>query len=82
MMSAGALAGRFLVLVLARGPGQSIVLDNRITVTVLTARGSSVRLGIEAPPDVGVRRGELGPATTVVLRDLVPAVDTPPAIAQ
>jgi carbon storage regulator len=52
------------MLVLTRGQGQSVVLDERITVTVLASRGGTVRLGIEAPPEVGVRRGEL----TAVLR--------------
>ncbi len=47
------------MLVLARGQGQSIVLDGRITVTVLASSPGMVRLGIEAPDDVGVRRGEL-----------------------
>jgi carbon storage regulator CsrA len=47
------------MLVLARGPGQSVVLDDRITVTVLASRPGLVRLGIEAPDGVGVRRGEL-----------------------
>jgi carbon storage regulator len=47
------------MLVLARSTGQSVVLDDRITVTVLGVRGTLVRLGIEAAPDVGVRRGEL-----------------------
>jgi carbon storage regulator len=47
------------MLVLARGPGQSVVLDDRITVTVLASRPGLVRLGIEAPRGVGVRRGEL-----------------------
>jgi carbon storage regulator len=48
------------MLVLARGPGQSVVLDDRIVVTVLPSRLGVVRLGIEAPEGVGVRRGELG----------------------
>ena len=47
------------MLVIARGPGQSVVLDDRIVVTVLASRPGLVRLGIEAPDDVGVRRGEL-----------------------
>jgi len=47
------------MLVLARSTGQSVVLDDRITVTVLATRGTLVRLGIEAAPDVAVRRGEL-----------------------
>jgi len=48
------------MLVLARGTGQSLVLDERIVVTVLATGRGIVRLGIEAPIDVGVRRGELG----------------------
>lgn len=47
------------MLVLARSTGQSVVLDERITVTILGTRGTLVRLGIEAAPDVRVRRGEL-----------------------
>ena len=47
------------MLVLARSTGQSVVLDDRITVTVLATRGTLVRLGIEAAPDDAVRRGEL-----------------------
>ncbi len=49
------------MLVLARSHGQSVVLDDRITITVITARSGLVRLGIEAPEGVGVRRGELDP---------------------
>lgn len=48
------------MLVLARSAGQSIVLGDRVTITVLATRGGLVRLGIDAPSDVGVRRGELG----------------------
>lgn len=47
------------MLVLARSAGQSVVLEERITITVLATRGGLVRLGIDAPSDVGVRRGEL-----------------------
>ena len=49
------------MLVLARSHGQSVVLDDRIVVTVITARSGLVRLGIDAPDGVGVRRGELDP---------------------
>jgi carbon storage regulator len=62
------------MLVLARSVGQSVVLDDRITVRVLAVRGTLVRLGIEAGSDVGVRRGELemlptGPAADAVAAD-------------
>ena len=47
------------MLVLSRAPGQSVVLDDRIEVTILASRPGIVRLGIEAPDGVAVRRGEL-----------------------
>jgi len=47
------------MLVVARGPGQSVVIDERIVVTVLAAARGVVRLGVDAPSEVGVRRGEL-----------------------
>jgi carbon storage regulator CsrA len=42
-----------------RGTGQTVVLDDRIAIVVLASKGGTVRLGIRAPADVGVRRGEL-----------------------
>ncbi len=47
------------MLVLTRKLDESIVIDSRITVTILRVQGDKVRLGIEAPKDVGVRRSEL-----------------------
>ena len=48
------------MLVLTRGLKQQIVIDGgSITVTVLEIHGGRVRLGIEAPHDIPVRRKEL-----------------------
>jgi carbon storage regulator len=47
------------MLVLSRRNGERIVIDGRIIVTVIEIRGGQVRLGIEAPRDVAVWRGEL-----------------------
>jgi len=49
------------MLVLTRKKDETIVLDGRITVKVLHVKGSTIRLGIEAPREVPVRRGELEP---------------------
>jgi carbon storage regulator len=49
------------MLVLARKQGQTIVIDGRIKITVLKVKGSAVRLGIDAPEEVSIRRGELEP---------------------
>lgn len=61
------------MLVLTRGLKQQIVIgDQRITVTVLEVKGGRVRLGIEAPPEVTVRRKELlDPKQQCVEQDLV-----------
>jgi carbon storage regulator len=47
------------MLVLARKLGQEIVIDGGITLKVLSVRGGTVRLGIEAPQSIPVERGEL-----------------------
>jgi carbon storage regulator CsrA len=36
-----------------------VIGDGAITVTILALSGGTVRLGIEAPPDVTVNRGEI-----------------------
>jgi carbon storage regulator len=47
------------MLVLSRKPGERIMIGSDITITVLAVKGSSVRIGIEAPDDVRVLRSEL-----------------------
>jgi len=47
------------MLVIARKPGERICLGDDITVTVLEINGSSVRLGLEAPPEVQIFRQEI-----------------------
>ena len=59
------------MLVLSRKPTQSIVIDGRITVTLVEIHGNRVRLGIEAPREIPVVRTEL----------TVPADDGAPALA-
>lgn len=47
------------MLVLTRKPGEKIVIDQNIEITVIEVRGGKIRLGIEAPKDVPVHRGEV-----------------------
>jgi len=49
------------MLVLTRKKNDSIVIDGRITVEVLQVKGGGIRLGITAPADVSILRGELKP---------------------
>jgi len=47
------------MLMLIRGKGERIRIDNRVVVQVLEIRDDRVRLGIECPVDVPVVRDEL-----------------------
>ena len=54
------------MLVLSRKTDEKLVIGSDVIITVLAVRGNSVRIGIEAPQAVAVRRGELpdfGPET-------------------
>lgn len=47
------------MLVLSRKKNESIVIDERIVITVVEIRGDKVRLGIQAPKEVPVHRSEV-----------------------
>jgi carbon storage regulator len=47
------------MLVLSRHENEAVVIGGRIKVTIVEIRGHQIRLGIEAPKDVSVRREEL-----------------------
>lgn len=49
------------MLVLSRKKNEQIVIDGQIEVEILQIKGNTVRLGIKAPRDVKVLRGELKP---------------------
>lgn len=48
-----------MALALSRKPGEAIVINGNIRVTVVWIDGQKVRLAIEAPDDVRVLREEL-----------------------
>ena len=47
------------MLVLSRQRDESIVIGDRIVITIVDIRGDKVRLGIEAPGEVPVHRQEV-----------------------
>ena len=47
------------MLVLSRRIGESVVVGEDVTITVLEVRGDVVRIGIDAPRSVAVHRAEL-----------------------
>jgi len=49
------------MLVLSRKAKETIIIGGDIRLTVIAIRGRETRLGIEAPEDVVILRGELAP---------------------
>ncbi|GIX29649.1 MAG: carbon storage regulator [Porticoccaceae bacterium] len=47
------------MLILTRRVGETLVIGDEITVTVLGVKGNQVRLGVNAPKDVAVHREEI-----------------------
>ncbi len=63
------------MLVLSRKQNEQVLIDGQITIQVLQIKGNTVRLGISAPRDVKVMRGELKPfGMTVVEAELTPPI--------
>jgi len=48
-----------LMLILSRRPGESILIGDGIRLVVLECDRREVRIGIEAPPEVKIVRGEI-----------------------
>ncbi|WP_339674214.1 carbon storage regulator CsrA [Dasania marina] len=46
-------------LILTRKCGESIKIGNNVTVTVISAKGNQIRIGIDAPREVEVHREEI-----------------------
>jgi carbon storage regulator len=57
------------MLTLSRKEKERIVLSNGVTIEVKEIRGSIVRIGVEAPPDVKILREELVPGDLVFQRN-------------
>ncbi len=49
------------MLVLSRKVNEEIIIDGRIRVQIVQVRGKTIRIGISAPSDVKILRGELQP---------------------
>jgi len=50
------------MLVLTRKRDEQIRIGKDVTITIVRLAGNTVRIGIEAPREVRIRRGELPPA--------------------
>ncbi len=67
------------MLVLSRRLGESIVIGDDVVITVLEVRGDVVRIGVDAPRSVAVRRQELLEEVAATNRQA--ASPTPQAVA-
>jgi carbon storage regulator len=47
------------MLVLSRRPGEEIIINGNIRVTVVSVKGDRVRIGVDAPGDIPVDRAEV-----------------------
>ena len=47
------------MLILTRRVGESLIIGDNITITVLGVKGNQTRLGVNAPRDVSVHREEI-----------------------
>lgn len=47
------------MLILTRRVGETIMIGEEVTITVLGVKGNQVRIGINAPKDVAVHREEI-----------------------
>ena len=56
------------MLVLSRKESQTIVIDGQVVIRVNQIRGNQVAIGIEAPDDIRILRGELQDAKELPAR--------------
>jgi carbon storage regulator len=47
------------MLMLTRGIGETIVIGGNITIVIDSIRGHDVRIGVDAPRDISIYRGEI-----------------------
>ena len=47
------------MLILTRRVGETVIINNDITVTIVGVQGTQIRLGVDAPKEVVVHRGEI-----------------------
>jgi carbon storage regulator len=67
------------MLVLSRKPGEKISVGSDVVITILSLSPTRAKIGVEAPDDVRVRRGELVERDQLVVADVGTGDATPSA---
>ena len=65
------------MLVLTRKPGEKIRIGDEIVLTVIEIKGNRIKLGIDAPTDVSIVRGELCDWSAETPQARTPVADHP-----
>jgi carbon storage regulator len=47
------------MLILTRRVGETLIIGDEVTVTVLAVKGNQIRIGVDAPKEVSVHREEI-----------------------
>jgi len=63
------------MLVLTRKPGERLMIGDNIVLTVVEVKGDNIRIGIDAPREVKVYRGEIYDAIVAENRQAALATD-------
>ncbi len=64
------------MLILTRRVGETLMIGDQVSVTVLGVKGNQVRIGINAPKDVAVHREEI--FQRIKREQSAPGEDNPP----
>ncbi|MDD6178018.1 MAG: carbon storage regulator CsrA [Succinivibrionaceae bacterium] len=47
------------MLILSRRIGETLVVGDNVKITILSVKGNQIRIGVEAPKEISIKRGEL-----------------------
>ncbi|ATX78622.1 carbon storage regulator, CsrA [Mariprofundus aestuarium] len=65
------------MLILSRMAGETIMIGNDIRIQVLSSKNGQVRIGINAPRSIPVKREEIINQEKTEVSDDLPAIETP-----
>jgi len=69
------------MLILGRREGESILIEGGIRIVVVACERGGVRIGIEAPPDVKILRGEIADKVALENQRATAAASSSPLLA-